>query len=158
MNFATGLALDVRIIMNPELSIKKIWFDDDLTELLISVCDGCSTFTNTVYIAKQEILSLIDCLNIFKNHYYGGLEDITWGGFGYEYANGAFAARLHFPKPSILYISTYQQGRFFEYKEQQEAAEAKMYLKSEPVLLDNFIEELKDLDSGITDVAKLVCI
>ena len=45
-----------------------------------------------------------------------------------------------------------------EYKEQQEAAEAKMYLKSEPVLLDNFIEELKDLDSGITDVAKLVCI
>ncbi len=144
--------------MTPELSIEKIWFDDDLTELLISVCDGCSTFTNQVYIAKQEIVSLIDCLNIFKDHYYGGLEDITWGGFGYEYANGAFAARLHFPKPSILYISTYQQGEFFEFKEQREAAEAKMYLKSEPVLLDNFIDELKDLNSGITDVAKLACI
>ena len=32
-----------------------------------------------------------------------------------------------------------------------------MYLKTEPALLDNFIQELKGLSNGISDVATLVC-
>jgi hypothetical protein len=32
-----------------------------------------------------------------------------------------------------------------------------MYLSTEPVLLDNFIQELKNLDSGMSEEAKLVC-
>lgn len=144
--------------MNPELLITKIWFDDDLTELLITVCDGSSLFVNKTYVANDAIANFIDSLNVFKNSYYGGITDIMWGGFGYEYASGAFAARLHFPKPSVLYLSTHQQTEFFDFKARQEANEAKMHLWSEPVLLDNFIEELESLKAGITDVAKLICI
>ena len=145
------------MIMSPYILVKKIWFDKDLTELLITVCDGDSMFSNKVYIANDEIGNLIDILSLFKNHYYGGLEDFAWGGFGCEYANGAFAARLHFTNPGMLYISTHQQTGFFDFKGREEANEAKMHLKSEPVLLDNFIQELKDLNIGKEDVAKFVC-
>ena len=37
------------------------------------------------------------------------------------------------------------------------ASEAKMYLKTEPVLLDNFIAELKTLNSGVSYEATLAC-
>ena len=92
--------------MNFGLLIQKVWFDDHLTELSITISNGSSKFTNKVYIAKDDIKDLIDQLDGFKNDYYGGLIDILWGGFGHEYANGAFAPRLHFPKPSTLYLTT----------------------------------------------------
>jgi len=145
------------VALKPEISIEKVWFDDDLIELKISICNGKSLFTNKVYVGSHQILELVNSLNIFKNHYYGGLKDILLGQFGREYANGAFSARLHFPKPGPLYIATHQQSEHFEFKGQEEASEAKMYLKTEPVLLDNFIQELKGLSNGINDVATLVC-
>lgn len=143
--------------MKSEITIEKVWFDDDLTELKISVCNGKSLFTNKVYVGSHQISELVNALNIFKNHYYGGLKDISLGKFGREYANGAFSARLHFPKPGALYIATHQQSEYFEFKGQEEASEAKMYLKTEPALLDNFIQELKGVSNGISDVATLVC-
>jgi hypothetical protein len=145
------------VALKPEISIEKVWFDDDLSELKISVCNGKSLFTNKVYVGSHQILELVNSLNAFKNHFYGGLNDILLGQFGREYANGAFSARLHFPKPGALYIATHQQSEYFEFKGQEEASEAKMYLTTEPVLLDNFIQELKGLSNGINDVAKLVC-
>ena len=145
------------VALKPEITIEKVWFDDDLIELKISVCNGKSLFTNKVYVGHHQILELLSSLNIFKNHYYGGLKDILLGQFGREYANGAFSARLHFPKPGVLYIATHQQSEYFEFKGQEEASEAKMYLKTEPVLLDNFIQQLMGLSNGISDVATLVC-
>ena len=143
--------------MKPEISIERIWFDDDVTEFKISVCNGHSLFTNKVYVGNHQILELVNSVNSFKTNYYGGLKDILLGKFGREYANGAFSARLHFPKPGALYIATHQQSEYFEFKGQEEASEAKMYLKTEPVLLDNFIQELKGVSNGISDVATLVC-
>jgi len=140
--------------LKPEISLEKVWFDDDLIELKISVCNGKSIFTNKVYVGSHQILELVNALNVFKNHYYGGLKDILLGQFGREYA---ISARLHFPKPGALYIATHQQSEYFEFKGQEEASEAKMYLKTEPALLDNFIQELKGLSNGISDVATLVC-
>ena len=67
--------------MRPEITIEKVWFDDDLTELKISVCNGKSLFTNKVYVGSHQISELVDALNIFKNHYYGGLKDILLGTF-----------------------------------------------------------------------------
>lgn len=143
--------------MKSEITVEKVWFDDDLIELKISVCNGKSLFTNKVYVGSHQISELVNALKIFKSHYYGGLEDILLGQFGREYANGAFSARLHFPKPGPLYIATRQQSEYFQFKGQEEASEAKMYLKTEPALLDNFIQELKALSNGISDVATLVC-
>ena len=143
--------------MKPEISIQKIWNDEDLIEFEITVCNGHSIFSNKAYAAIDELGNLVKSLEVFRNHRYGGLRDVVFGSFGREYANGAFSARLHFPKPSTLYISTYQQSEYFEFKGQREASECKMYLSTEPVLLDNFIQELKSLDSGMNKVAKLAC-
>ena len=143
--------------MKPEILIHKIWNDDDIIEFKISVCNGHSIFSNKVYTAISEIGDLVKSLSVFRDHLYGGLRNIDFGNFGREYANGAFSARLHFPKPSTLYISTHQQSEYFDFKGQSEASECKMYLSTEPVLLDNFIQELKSLDSGMSDVAKLEC-
>jgi len=144
--------------MKNEISIQKIWNDDDLIDVEITVCNGYSVFSDKVYTALDELGSLVKNLEVFRNHLYGELRDVVFGSFGREYANGAFSARLHFPKPSTLYISAYQQSEFFEFKGRQEASECKMYLSTEPVLLDNFIQELKSLDSGMSKVAKLECI
>jgi hypothetical protein len=143
--------------MKPEIIIKKIWNDDDVVEYEITVCNGHSFFCNRVYTGSSELSELIKILDVFRNHLYGGLQDFNMGSFGREYANGAFSARLNFPKPGKLYISTHQQSEFFEFKGRLEASECKMYLSTEPVLLDNFIQELKCLNTGICESAKLVC-
>jgi len=80
------------------------------------------------------------------------------GHFGHEFANGGFHARFHFHGVGQLLISTYQQSEFEDFSKNKVASEAKMYLKTEPVLLDNFILELKLLNSGINNEATLFCI
>ncbi|TOO91690.1 hypothetical protein CGH25_24220, partial [Vibrio parahaemolyticus] len=97
--------------MKAKIEFEKVWFDEDIVELRILVSNGHSMFTNKVYVGSNELELLYKRLEAFKTAYYGGLEDITFGEFGVEYASGAFHARLHFPKPGLLYISTKQQSK-----------------------------------------------
>lgn len=143
--------------MRPSIKIKKIWNDEDITELKVTVNNGRSSFSNNVYIGMGELDNLFKSLDSFNTHYYGGLRNIEFGQFGREYANGAFHARLHFPKPGHLFIATSQQSEFFEFKGQEVASEAKMYLSSEPGLLDDFLVELKSLSVNNSDIAELIC-
>jgi hypothetical protein len=142
--------------MNPRITLRKVWNDDDVIELTVEVSDGKSMFSNNVYVATHAIEELTKNLTAFREHVYGGLYDIRFGEFGPEYANGAFQARLHFHIPGRLFISTHQQSDFEEFSKTQVASEAKMYLKTEPILLDNFISELKALNSGESNEATLV--
>lgn len=145
--------------MKAKIEFEKVWFDEDMVELRILVSNGHSMFTNKVYIGSNELELLSKQLEAFKTEYHGGVEDIIFGTFGVEYASGAFRARLHFPKPGLLYISTKQQSKFFEFKGGYEASEANMYLSTEPALFDNFLLELKSLSaSGIGGKAELICI
>ena len=82
--------------MKAGILFENIWFDSDMVELKVVVNDGTSIFTNKVYVSYPRIEDLINDLNIFKEHIYGGLYDIVLGEFGMEYANGAFSGRLHF--------------------------------------------------------------
>lgn len=141
--------------MKSGIEIEKIWFDDDVIELSVQVSDGISVFVNKVYIGIGVLEDLIKDLNVFREHVHGGLYDIKFGEFGPEYANGGFLARLHFHVPGKLYISTYQQSDFEDFSKNSVASEAKLYLKTEPVLLDNFIYQLKSLNSGANDRAVL---
>jgi hypothetical protein len=143
--------------MQPSIKLEKIWDDEDITELRITVNNGHSSFSHSVYLGNHKLGELYKSLDVFKAHYFGGLRDIELGRFGREYANGAFHARLHFPKPGNLYIATNQQSEFFEFKGQEVASEAKMYLSTEPVLFDNFLLELKSLNIGNSLVAELIC-
>ena len=143
--------------MKSKIHFQKIWFDDDIIEIKVEISDGTSLFSNNVYLGYDTLETLIKDLNVFRENIYGGIYDIKLGEFGPEYANGAFQARLHFQVPGKLYISSYQQSEFEAFPINEVASEAKFYLKTEPILLDNFITELKKLNSGGSDEAELKC-
>jgi hypothetical protein len=141
--------------MKPGIYLKKTWFDEDVIELKIDSSDGNSLFSNKVYVGHQEMDDLIAGLSNFRNHVHGGIYNIQFGEFGPEYANGAFHARLHFQKPGKIYVTLNAQLEFEEFGIKNVASEATLYLVSEPILLDNFIDELKALNAGLRDEAKL---
>jgi len=141
--------------MNPGIYFKKIWFDDDALEIQIHSSDGDSLFSNRVYVGHQNFADVIAELCVFKDHVYGGIYDIQLGSFGPEYASGAFHARLHFQKLSKIHITVKAQSGFEEFGMKHVASESTLYFISEPILLDNFIAELKALSGGLRDEAKL---
>jgi|SRR6185437_13280321 len=141
--------------MKPGIYLKKIWFDNDVVNLTIDSSDGNSVFSTKVYVGHQDMRDLISELGVFRNHVHGGIYNIQMGAFGPEYAEGAFHARLHFHMHSKIHLTIKAQSGFEEFGMKNVASEATLYLISEPVLLDNFIAELKALSAGLSDEAKL---
>jgi hypothetical protein len=141
--------------MKPGISFTKIWSDDDAVELRIQVSDAQSVFVNEVYVGHQELADLVVNLNRFKTHVHGGIHDIAFGSFGPEYANGAFHARLHFQDRGIVFVAVRSQCSFEEFGKKNVASEATLHVKTEPALLDNFVEEIKGMCEGERDEAAL---
>ena len=144
--------------MKKGISFTKIWSDDDLVELSVIVFDGNSSFANTVYIDQDQPSVLVKDLSVFRDQTHSGIKEIRFGEFGPEYANGDFHVRLHFRAPGGLLVFTHQQSEFVDFSVSKVASESKMYLTSEPILLDNFISELKGLANGVRENANLECI
>jgi hypothetical protein len=143
--------------MQKGISLSRIWSDDDLIELRIVVADKGSSFASTTYVSQMMLQTLARELTVFRDHIHGGIRDISFGQFGPEYANGAFHARLHFKGPGTLYVSTHQQCEFTDFSVGQVASEARMFLRSEPILLDNFLTHFRGLASGARENAYLEC-
>jgi hypothetical protein len=133
----------------------KVWSDQDMIELRIEVCDGASLFCNQVYVGDPVFCDAVSQLDTFKDHIQGGLLDLRFGEFGPEHASGAFHARLHFAEPGKLYITSRQQSAFEDFGRKNVASEATLHLRTEPVLLDNFLEQLKAVDAKKRDDAYL---
>jgi len=141
-----------------EIRFTRIWSDDDVLELGISVCDGHSKFVVDCYVGINWPFEIRESLRVFRTRVHGGLLDLKAGEFGLEYANGAFSARLHFKAPGVLYVSTNQQSDHFEFKGNKVTTEARFYLRSEPILLDRFMGEVGALENSNGRVAILTCI
>ena len=141
--------------MSAGINFTRIWFDDDVVQLKIGSSDGKSVFCNEVYLGHKDLDDLIAGLSTFRNHVHGGLFDIVLGSFGPEYAGGAFHARLHFQSPSKIIVTVRVQSDFQEFGIKTVASEATLYLRTEPILLDNFISELRALKSGKRDDANV---
>ena len=137
------------------IHVRKIWFDDDVVELRVTVNDGRSLFSTDVYVGHEQLAEDVSGLNVFKTHVYGGLFNLRWGEFGPEYAGGAIHARLHFPKPGRLFITCKMQSEFEEFTVNKVASEATLLLRTEPALLDRFIGELGALSSGMSEEAEM---
>jgi hypothetical protein len=146
--------------MNNYIKFTKIWSDEDVIELEIKTSNGSSLFTNTVYISYATLEKTVSELDKFKTQIYGGIYDIEFGTFGPEYANGAFQARLHFAirNSGKIYISVKAETDFEEFANKKISERVELYLKTEPSLLDNFINEMKSLNSNISKDAELKCI
>lgn len=144
--------------MKPGLYLENIWFDSAVIELRITVDNGESKFINRVYVSYKALEGLVNELNVFKTHIYGGLYDIEFGKFGPEYANGAFFERLHFHERGKIYISIRMQSEFYDFGKKNITNEAYLYLISEPVLLDNFISQLRSIHKEVGNIGILECI
>jgi hypothetical protein len=137
--------------MKPGIYFTKVWFDDDMVELKIQMSDGRSVFVNEVYVDHQQLADLVATLNRFKTHVHGGIHDIAFGAFGPEYASGAFHARLHFQDRGILFVTVRSQSDFRDFGKKNVASEATLYLRTEPALFDNFVEQMGQVSGGKRD-------
>jgi hypothetical protein len=145
-------------MMKPGIRMTKVWFDDDMVELKIEVSDGTSLFSTKVYVGHAALEDTVRDLAQFRNAVHGGIYDMRFGEFGPEYASGAFAARLHFARPGRLYITCNLESDYVEFSENKVASRATLYLKTEPVLLDNFIAEMRSISGRKREDASLEAI
>ena len=144
--------------MVPIPTIRRTFTDADVFRHAFEVCDGTSLFVSEAYASIDWGETSANALRAFSRHVHGGLFNLEVGNGGPEYASGAFRARFHFYKPTDLLISTTQQGEYFPFKAREVATEAKLFLRTEPALLDRFIAELPALDRPDGGVASLECV
>ena len=141
--------------MSPGLQISRVWFDDDVIELQITVSDGGSCFLCKAYVGHAALREAVESLDVFKNQVHGGLLDLRFGEFGPEYANGAFHARFHLLEPGRLFVTCEMETEHEDFARKQVARRATLFVKSEPALLDRFIVRMRSLASGADVTAHL---
>jgi hypothetical protein len=141
-----------------QIVLTRKWSDDDIAELVVRVSDGVSSFVNSVYVSHGWATDCASALATFSRQVHGGIYDFKAGQFGPEYANGAFLARFHYYRPNLLYVSTFQQSEFHEFKRGEVAPEARLFLRTEPVLIDRFIDDLPSLERDDGEEVILECI
>ena len=131
-----------------------------MIELTVCICDGTSSFQCNAYVGHQELTEIVEKLNVFKAHVYGGLCDLRLGEFGPEYAGGAFHARLEFHGSGNgkLSITAKAESEWNEFTHTKVAANATLYLTTEPALFDRWLNSFKGLSKGTKDNAVLECI
>lgn len=146
--------------MKPSIGFKKIWEDDDMVELAISITDGKSLFQCKTYVGFQGLAEVVEDLTVFKDHVYGGLYDLRFGEFGPEYASGAFHARFEFHKSGNgkLAITAKAESDWDDFTHTKVASNATLYLRTEPALFDNWLKALNGLKNRSSDEAVLECI
>jgi len=140
------------------ITVTRKTSDEDVLLLSFEVCDGVSVFVSEAYAQFDWETTSAQKLRTFGHQLHGGLFDLEAGDGGPEYASGAFRARFHFFKPTKLLVSVEQQGDYFAFKNTAVAPEARMFLRTEPALLDRFIEALPRLDASDGGEAVLECI
>ena len=145
-------------MLQPHIAIRRTFTDADVFRHAFEVCDGSSSFVTEAFTPIDWGANSAKTLRIFSRQVHGGIFDLEAGTEGPEYASGAFRARFHFYKPTDLLISTMQQGDFFPFKTREVATEAKMFLRTEPALLDRFISALPALDRPDGGEAVLECV
>jgi hypothetical protein len=143
--------------MDSGIRFKKIWQDEHALELEITTNSGDFLFCIQVYVGHEELSELVRGLARFKVDIQSGACVISFGQFTPEYASGAYRAELSFLKEGrgYLYISVDAQSAWTNLVTKQVASRAETHLKSEPVLLDAFVEDLRKLSEGSAEEAFL---
>ena len=144
--------------MENGIYINNIWMDDSIIELKINANNGHLEFTNKVYISSQDLICIVEELKDFKSKIYGGLYDLQIGTFGQEYANGAFWGRFHFQRKGQICITIKMESDFHEFGKKYIADEAKLYMITEPTLLDEFITTLSKVYEKVGNTSRLKCL
>ncbi len=137
--------------MTPGIKLTKIWEDEDLVKFGIEVSDSSSLIVTNVYFDHSSLSDEISHLEAFN----GGILDFNMGRFGPEYAGGAFHACLNFLEPYRILVTARLQYDFQEFGSREVASEGTLYFKTAPLLLNCFINELRELAAKRTNSAYL---
>jgi len=141
--------------MDAEITLVKIWSDDDMVELSIGISDGASSFSNKVYVGHRHLHDTVSRLEKFKDQIYGGIYEVKFGEFGPEYPSGAFHARLQFQARGRLHVTVSAQSEYFDFGSKNVASESTLYLTTEPAQLDDFIRGLRAMSKGGSETVKM---
>ena len=141
--------------MEPGIKFNATWSDEDLTNLHVEICDGASLFATEIWVSHQQLRDTVAGLHVFKNQIRGGIFNLRFGEFGPEYASGALDVRLQFRKLAKILIQVSAQSGFTRFEDRELASEAKLYLVSEPALLDAFIDAFQAPSEGSSTEAVL---
>ena len=128
--------------MKPCIKFTKTWLDEDMVDLHVDISDGTSSFATQIYVGHRQLRDAIQGLQIFKDRIHGGIFNLRFGEFGAEYASGALDARFQFRKLGKILVRVSVQSAFQLFEEKGFASEAKLFLVSEPALLDAFVHAL----------------
>ena len=134
------------------MQLARVYFDEQLIQLRLTVCDGLSEFTNEVYVCHENLSQTVGELTGFQKATPPACHDIRFGEFGPEYG-AAFQARLRLAPPGRLLVSCRQESDFEEFGGDCVASSAAIHLVSEPGLLDRFVSELALVAAGMETVA-----
>ena len=126
--------------MEPGIKFTANWSDEDLIDLHVEICDDVSLFSTTIWVRHQQFRDTVAGLHVFKHQINGGIFNLRFGEFGAEYASGALDVRLQWRKLAKILILVSAQSGFTRFEDRELASEAKLYLVSEPALLDAFID------------------
>lgn len=139
------------------IRFKKIWQDEHALELEITTNSGEFLFRIQLYVGHEELSELVQGLARFKGDVQSGTFVISFGQFTPEYAGGAYRAELSFQKEGrgYLYISVDAQSAWSNFVTKKVASRAETHLKSEPVLLDAFFEDIRRMSEGSAEEAFL---
>jgi hypothetical protein len=129
-----------------------------MLELQVEIADGRSLFVNQIYVGHRLLADTVSGLHQFKDQIHGGIFNLRFGEFGPEYASGALDVRMHFRKHGKLLVRVSAQSEFSRFEDRELSSDVKLYLVSEPALLDSFILELRALSEGSTGQAELEAI
>lgn len=127
-----------------------------MIEVTVAVSDGRSLFSTDIYVGHSHLNKIVDELDTFKTHVYGGIYDIEFGCFGPEYASGAARIRLHFHHLARICVSAFTESEYADFSIKKISSRGEVYFYSEPGLLDNFITELRSMSKQQSDEATLL--
>jgi len=140
--------------MKTGFTFEKIWEDIHAQELNIHAFNTTSTFTNQVYIGHETIGEVIEGLTQFNQLIEGPNYYLDPGGFGATDQGGFHARFEHIDNGKICVKLNLESGNPISFKINY-FDKATLYFTTQPVLIDNFISELKSLNLAVTDQAKL---
>jgi hypothetical protein len=141
--------------LKPRLKFIKLWSDEDIVTLRVEICDGASLFVTNIYAGHQRLRDTALELDQFKSQIDGSMFNLRFGEFGCEYASGAVDARFHFRSRGKLLITVAAESEFRKVQDREIASKARLFLVSEPALLDEFVQALSALSQGYSAEAEL---
>jgi hypothetical protein len=144
--------------VEPLLRVGRKWHDEDVLQLTFELCDGSVRFVNSAYVGLDWLSETAEGLSAFSGQIHGGMYRLEAGTPGPEFADGSVNALFHYKSPTGLFISALVESDYFTFKGNEVAREAKLFMATEPGLINEFVRELRAMHGGNREDATLRCI